>query len=58
MNIYGYDVVGYSTIGTYTEHANDIMTACEKYHDFMKWANRIEIVDFESAEVIKEWERE
>lgn len=54
----GYDVVGYSTVGTYTEHVNDITTAYEKFHDFMEWANRVEIVDIEYAEVFEEWERE
>lgn len=54
----GYDVVGYSTVGTYTEHVNDITTAYEKFHEFMEWANRVEIVDIEYAEVFEEWERE
>ena len=58
MNGYGYDVVGYSTVGTYAEHVDDIMTAYEKFHDFMKWANRVEIIDLEFAEVFEEWERE
>lgn len=56
--IYGYDVVGYSTVGTYTEHVNDIMTAYEKFKEFMEWANRVEIIDLEFAEVFEEWERE
>ena len=54
----GYDIVGYSTVGTYTEHVNDITTAYEKFHEFMEWANRVEIVDLEYAEVFEEWERE
>ena len=54
----GYDVVGYSTVGTYTEHVNDITTAYEKFHEFMEWANRVEIIDIEYAEVFEEWERE
>lgn len=54
----GYDIVGYSTVGTYTEHVNNIMTAYEKFHEFMEWANRVEIVDIEYAEVFDEWERE
>ena len=54
----GYDIVGYSTVGTYTEHVNDITTAYEKFHEFMEWANRVEIVDIEYAEVFDEWERE
>ena len=58
MNGYGYDVVGYSTVGTYTEHVNDITTAYKKFHEFMEWANRVEIVDLEYAEVFEEWERE
>ena len=58
MNGYGYDIVGYSTVGTYTEHTNDITTAYEKFHEFMEWANRVEIVDLEYAEVFEEWERE
>jgi hypothetical protein len=58
MNGYGYDIVGYSTVGTYTEHVNDITTAYEKFHEFMEWANRVEIVDLEYAEVFEEWERE
>lgn len=58
MNGYGYDVVGYSIVGTYTEHANDIITAYEKFRGFMEWANRVEIVDLEFAEVFEEWERE
>jgi hypothetical protein len=56
--IYGYDIVGYSTVGTYTEHVNDITTAYEKFREFMEWANRVEIVDLEYAEVFEEWERE
>ena len=57
-NRYGYDVVGYSTVGTYTEHVNDLTTAYKKFHEFMEWANRVEIVDPEYAEVFEEWERE
>lgn len=53
-----YDIVGYSTVGTYTEHVNDLRTAYEKFHEFMEWANRVEIVDLEYAEVFEEWERE
>jgi hypothetical protein len=58
MNGYGYDVVGYSTVGTYTEHVDEITTAYEKFKEFMEWANRVEIVDLEYAEVFEEWERE
>jgi hypothetical protein len=33
------------------------MTAYEKFKEFMEWANRVEIVDLEFAEVFEEWER-
>ncbi len=58
MRQYGYTIVGYSTVGTYEEYTNNITEAYEIFKSFMEWANRIEIVDNEYAEVFDEWERE
>lgn len=56
MNGYGYDVVGYTTVGMYTEHFDNILTAYEKFHEFRKFCSRVELVDLEFAEVFEEWE--
>ena len=58
MDGYGYNVVGYSTVGTYTEYADNIITAYKKFREFQMWANMVEIVDLKFAEVFEEWERE
>ena len=54
----GYTVVGYSTVGTYEEHANNITRAYEKLEEFKMWANMVEIVDNTNTEVFERWERE
>lgn len=58
VEIMGYTVVGYSTVGTYEEHANNITRAYEKLEEFKMWANMVEIVDNTNTEVFERWERE
>lgn len=53
-----YMVIGYSTVGTYTENVSGIDNAYAKYNSFKLWANRVEIVDVEYGDTFEEWERE
>ena len=54
----GYTIIGWSTVGIYEEHTNDIIDAYNRFKSFMLWANRVEIYDHEFNEVFDEWERE
>lgn len=53
-----YMVIGYSTVGPYTEYVRGIDNAYKTYDSFKLWANRVELVDVEYGDTFAEWERE
>lgn len=53
-----YEIIGYSTVGMYAEHTDDIRTACALAEEFKNWANMVEIYDVKNDYLTYRWESE